>query len=159
MNLLTTGQVKASLKKKWVTISRSPTFTMNQWQVSYLRKLFSNKNTFWIYKRRPCTFGHSLWYTNCPVNFSFFWSTKFFLVQQIFFWCTKFFFGWPNFFFGITIFFWYAKFFLGWPNFFLVYQKNEKLTGQLVYQRDWPKVHGRRYCFPLYRQSYISQVL
>ena len=30
MNLLTTGQVKAGLKKKWVTISRSPTFTMNQ---------------------------------------------------------------------------------------------------------------------------------
>ena len=27
---------------------------------------------------------------------------------------------------------------------FLVDQKNEKLTGQLVYQRDWPKVHGRR---------------
>ena len=35
--------------------------------------------------RRPCTFVQSLWYTNCPVNFSFFWSTKFF-------------FGIPNFF-------------------------------------------------------------
>ena len=44
-----------------------------------------------------------LWSTNCPVNFSFFWSTKFILVYQIFFWST-----------------------------------NEKLTWQLVYQRDWP---------------------
>ena len=41
--------------------------------------------------------------------------------------------------------------FFGVPNFFcllnifLVDQKNEKLTGQLVYQRDWPKVHGRRF--------------
>ena len=40
-----------------------------------------------------------------PVNSSFFWSTKFFLVDQIFF----------------------------------RRQKKEKLTGQLVYQRDWPK--------------------
>ena len=24
-------------------------------------------------KQRPCTFGQSIWYTNCPVNFSFFW--------------------------------------------------------------------------------------
>ena len=39
-----------------------------------------------------CTFGQSLWYTNCPVNYSFFWSTNFFfgipnifLVNQIVF--------------------------------------------------------------------------
>ena len=44
-------------------------------------------------QRRPCTFGQSLWYTNCPVNFPFFWLTKFFLVYQIFFWSTNFFFG------------------------------------------------------------------
>ena len=50
----------------------------------------------------------SLWYTNCLVNFSFFWSTK----------------------------------------------KNEKLTRQLVYQRDWQKVHGRRY--HLQTHQYVS---
>ena len=36
----------------------------------------------------------------------------------------------------------------------LVDQKNEKLTGQLVYQRDWPKVHGCRYS--LYAGVYYS---
>ena len=30
------------------------------------------------FKRRPCTFGQSFWYTICPFNFSFFCSTKFF---------------------------------------------------------------------------------
>ena len=66
-------------------------------------------------KRRPCTFGQSLWYTNCPVNFSFFWSTKFFfgipnffLVDQIFFWSTKFLFGIPKLYFVNQIVF-------GWP--------------------------------------------
>ena len=67
-------------------------------------------------KRRPCTFGQSLWCTNCPVNFSFFWSTKFFLVYQIFFCYTKYFFGRPNFFFG------QPNFFLVYQNFFLLYQ-------------------------------------
>ena len=47
-------------------------------------------------KQRPCTF-----FTNCPVNFSFFWSTKFFLVYQMFFWSTKFLFGTPKFLFSI----------------------------------------------------------
>ena len=59
----------------------------------------------------------------------FFWSTKnhflMFLVDQFFFWSTKFIFGQPK-----------KK---------LVDQKNVKLTGQLVDQRDWPKVHGRRF--------------
>ena len=32
----------------------------------------------------------------------------------------------------------------GWKKKFGIPKKNEKLTGQLVYQRDWPKVHGRR---------------
>ena len=75
-----------------------------------------------------------------------------FLVDQIFFWYTKFFFGIPNFFLVDQILFlvdqisfWYTKYFFGRPNFFVVDQKNEKLTGQLVHQRDWPKVHGRRY--------------
>ena len=51
-------------------------------------------------KRRPCTFGQSLWYTNCPVNFTFFGILNIFLVDQIFFsvnqisfWYTKIFFG------------------------------------------------------------------
>ena len=57
-----------------------------------------------------------------------FWQTKFFLVHETFFWSTKSFFWSTNFFFGIPIF----------SPFFLVDQKNEKLTGQLVYQRDWP---------------------
>ena len=79
---------------------------------------------------RPCTFCQSLWYTNCPVNFSFFlvdqtfsYRPNYFLVYQIFFWSTKFLFG-------------IQKIFFGKPNFILVDQINEKLTGQLVYQRD-----------------------
>ena len=60
--------------------------------------------TLMIFYRRPCTFGQSLWYTNCPINFSFFWSTNFF--------------GHTKFFFG------YTKYFFSRPNFFLVYQKN-----------------------------------
>ena len=65
----------------------------------------------------------SLWYTNCPVNFSFFWSTKFFLVNQIFFWLTKFLFGIPKNFYGLTkfflvdqIFFWSTKKIRNWPD-------------------------------------------
>ena len=42
---------------------------------------------------------------------------------------------------------WSNKKIFGIPKKNLVDQKNEKLTGQLVYQRDWPKVHGRRFCF------------
>ena len=52
-------------------------------------------------------------------------------------------------FFGQPIFFGQPKtiFSCFWStNFFLVNQKNEKLTGQLVDQRHWPKVHGRRSC-------------
>ena len=37
------------------------------------KKLYSEYSH---HKRRPWTFGWSLWCTNCPVNFSFFWSTK-----------------------------------------------------------------------------------
>ena len=33
----------------------------------------------------------------------------------------------------------------GWDNFHLADQKNEKLTRQLVGQRDWPKQHGLPY--------------
>ena len=94
------------------------------------------------HKRRPCTFGQSLWSTNCPVNFTFFWSTNFFFGRPktnfSFFWSTNFFFGQPK-----TIFscFWSTNFFFGRPNLFLVNQKknwstkkNEKQTGQLVDQ-------------------------
>ena len=38
---------------------------------------------------RPYTFGQYLWYTNCPVNLSFFWSTKKILVNQKNIWYTK----------------------------------------------------------------------
>ena len=34
-------------------------------------------------------------------------------------------------------------------NFLLANQKNEKLTGQLVSQRDWPKPHGPHFCVVL----------
>ena len=73
-----------------------------------------------------------------------------FLVDQIFFWYTKFFFGILNIFLVDQIFFsadqisfWYTKFFFCFTKiffwstkFFLVDQINEKLTEQLVYQRD-----------------------
>ena len=72
------------------------------------------------------------WYTNCPVNFSFFWYTKKKLVDQ-----KKF--GWPKKNLVDQKNIWYTKRKFGRP-------KNEKFTGQLVYKRDWPKVHGRRYC-------------
>ena len=94
------------------------------------------------FKRCPCTIGQSLWYTSCPVNFSFFGSTKFFFGYTIFFFCI------PKFFFVNQISFWYTKLFFGLPNLsplFFGRPKNEKLAGQLVYQRDWPKVHGRHF--------------
>ena len=44
-------------------------------------------------KQRPCTFGQSLWSTNCSVNFTFFWSTNLFFGRPktnfSFFWSTK----------------------------------------------------------------------
>ena len=81
-----------------------------------------------ILKRRPCTFGQSLWYTNCPVNFSFF------LVDQKKIWSTKKTIGTPKRNMVDQKNIWYTK-----KKF--SDQKNEKWTGQLVYQRDWPKVH------------------
>ena len=36
-----------------------------------------------------------------------------------------------------------------WTIFFGLTQKNEKLTGQLVRQRDWPKPHGHPYSISL----------
>ena len=80
----------------------------------------------------------SLWYTNCLVNLSFFWSINFFLAYQILFWSGKFFFGRP-------------RKYLVCQNFFLVYQKNEKLKGQMVHQKDLPKVHGHAWCTLLKR--------
>ena len=81
----------------------------------------------------------------------FFGRPNFFFVYQIFFCYTKYLFGRPNFFLVDQISFWYTKIsfsytkiLFGQLNLFLVDQKNEKLTGQLVYQRDWPKVHGLR---------------
>ena len=52
---------------------------------------------------------------------------------------------------------WSTKKIFGIPKKNLVDQKNEKLTGQLVYQRDWPKVHGRRYL--LVKESESASVL
>ena len=61
-------------------------------------------------------------------------------------------------FFGRPIFFWlskkklvdqkHKKMAFSWPKKYWLTKKmkNLKLTGQLVDQRDWPKVHGRRYC-------------
>ena len=70
-------------------------------------------------KRRPCTFGRSLWYTNCPVNFSFFWSTKFFFgIPNIFLVHQIGFFGVPNFFLVYQFSFWYTKFFFWLTKFF-----------------------------------------
>ena len=38
--------------------------------------------------------------------------------------------------------------------------KNEKLTGQLVSQRDWPKPHGRHFCVVLIRINFAkNQIL
>ena len=76
------------------------------------------KNTVGLYIKVPSMWFWSVsWSTNCPVFFSFFWSTKqkivqsqgifgqslgifgrlnFFLVYQNFFWFTKFFFGLPK---------------------------------------------------------------
>ena len=93
------------------------------------------------------------WSTNCSVYFSFF------LVNQFFFWLTKNKFGRPK---KKLVDQKHEKMVFGWPKKKLVDQKNEKLvfgrpkkklvdqknvklTGQLVDQRDWPKVHGRRY--------------
>ena len=92
------------------------------------------KNTL---KRRPCTFGRSLWYTNCPVNFSFFWSTKKNLVDQKKFWYSKKKFWYTKMKFGRSKKkIWSTKKIFSIPKKNLVDQKNEKLTGQLVYQRD-----------------------
>ena len=41
-----------------------------------MAKGYKNDKKNSISKRHPCTFGQSLWYTNCLVNFSFFWSAK-----------------------------------------------------------------------------------
>ena len=48
---------------------------------------------------------------------------------------------------------WHTKKKFGQPKKEFGRQKNETLTGQLVYQRDWPKVHGR--C--LYWQDFANQ--
>ena len=54
---------------------------------------------------------------------------------------------------------WSNKKIFGIPKKNLVDQKNEKLTGQLVYQRDWPKVHGRRYKdMPIFSLTFESGI-
>ena len=126
-----------------------------KWWVKYARAkdlLYCNpqiKN--YQLKRRPCTFGQSLWSTNCPVNFTFFGRPIFFLVDQK---PISHFFGRPIFFtnqkpfshvYGRPIFF-----FFGRPNLFLVNQKKigwpKKMRNRpnIGRTRDWPKVHGRR---------------
>ena len=92
---------------------------------------------------KACTLGQSLWYTNCLVNFSFFWSTKKKFGRP------KRNFGIQKRNFGIPKKNWSTNKKIGRPKKYLVYQKNiwytkknlvdqknEKLTGQLVYQRD-----------------------
>ena len=113
------------------------------------------KKNVWSLEGHPCGFGQSLWMTNCPVNFSFFWSVKTEIVQSQ---------RLDNFFLS-SLFLkighplirdWTKKsrndkkkqspvsetgHFFCWPT-----QKNEKLTGQLVRQEteqnhmDVPKI-------------------
>ena len=104
------------------------------------------------HKRRPCTFGQSLWSTNCLVNFTFFWSTNFFFGRPktnfSFFWSTNFFLVNQKPFshvFGRPIFFWSTKFIFGQPKKKLVDQKKWEIDRTIGRPRDWPKVHGRRY--------------
>ena len=52
------------------------------WQINMYRTLDfcpDQPGSYQMYqsrKGRPCGFGQSLWSTNCPINFSFFWSAK-----------------------------------------------------------------------------------
>ena len=59
-------------------------------------------------------------------------------------WSISHFFGWPKKIWSTKKNFGIAKKKFGIPKKNLVDQKNEKLTGKMVYQRDWPKVHGGR---------------
>ena len=80
-------------------------------------------------ERRPCTFGQSLWSTNCPVNFTFFWLTNFFFGRPktnfSFFWSTNFFFWSTK---NHFLMFLVDQFFFGRPNLFLVNQKKNWST-------------------------------
>ena len=123
--------------------------------VNFWPKLYSQRKAASMY------FWSVSWSTNCPVYFSFF------LVDQFFFWLTKNKFGRPK---KKLVDQKHEKMVFGWPKKKLVDQKNEKLvfgrpkkklvdqknvklTGQLVDQRDWPKVHGRRYS--LWRRRFL----
>ena len=76
------------------------------------------------------------WYTNCQVNFSFFWSTKFFFGIPIIFLVDEIgFFGWPNWFFGQPNFFLVYQFFFGILDIFLVDQIFFWSTKKM---RNWP---------------------
>ena len=66
----------------------------------------------------------------------------------------KYFFGQPNFFLVYQSFFlvyqkkiWSTKKIRNWPDNWYIKETDQKyMDAALVYQRDWPKVHGRRLC-------------
>ena len=90
------------------------------------------------------------WPTNCPVNFSFFLvglkkltrlrDQTIFLSTLLIFLSSLDIREWPIFKKDWT---WNSRVDKKRDNFLLADQKNEKLTGQLVGWRDWPKPYGR----------------
>ena len=87
------------------------------------------------------------WLTNCPVYFSLFLDDQFF-------------FGWPktkfSFFWSTNFFVWLTK------NHFLMFLVDQyEIDRTIGRPRDWPKAHGRRLWYFLYKyytKSIISRV-